>query len=129
MYEQPKEELRKGARFDCVRFVCSCTLRPDSPLIQSDNNKRHGAVLLNVCPQGICLETNFEPSEGSRLRFEMRPIVGPEVIATIRVMHTQPSATSGFYIVGSEFAELGEEDSRNLLMLLDTIKCLEEDLT
>jgi hypothetical protein len=59
----------------------------------------------------------------------MRPIVGPEVLATIRVLHTQPSATHGFYIIGSEFAELGEEDSQNLLVLLDTIKCLEEDLT
>ncbi|MBI4832867.1 MAG: PilZ domain-containing protein [Candidatus Lindowbacteria bacterium] len=129
MFEQPKEDRRRGMRLDCFRFVCSCTLKSDSSADATGNSKKHGAVLVNVCPQGLRLESNFEPAKGEILHFELRPIVGPEVAARIKVVHTQPSATQGFYVIGSEFAELAEEESQNLLILLDTINRLEEGLT
>lgn len=129
MCERPQEERRRCARLTCSRFACSCTVKPESGYPSAaDIEKKLGALLLNICVNGACFETNFEPARGTDMRLKVRPIIGPEMTARIKVLHTRPSATSGFYVIGSEFRELGEQDRQNLLTLLLTIGQMEEDL-
>jgi hypothetical protein len=90
--------------------------------------ERKGALLLNICADGVCFESNFEPQVGDCLHIGIRPIVGPEVTGKIRVIHARPSMTNGFYIVGSEFDDLGEHGKQSLIMLMHTIGLFEDDL-
>ena len=65
---------------------------------------------------------------GSQMRLTIRPIEGPEVVARIRVLHTQSSTSSGFYLIGAAFEDLKEGSRQNLLILLETISRLEASL-
>ncbi len=129
MCERPHHERRSCARLTCSRFACSCTVKPQAGHAgAADIEKKLGALLLNICINGACFETNFEPPRGANMHFKVRPIIGPEMTARIKVLHTRPSTTSGFYVIGSEFDELSEQDRQNLLTLLLTISQLEEGL-
>jgi len=122
------EERRKWERLACSRFACSCAVKPVPSAGQAERERRLGAVLLNICANGICFESNFAPPGGTQFYFEIRPIEGPDVVAKIRVLHARPSGTNGLHIIGSEFDELGEHDRQNLLTVLHTITRMEEDL-
>lgn len=128
MREKPEGEHRRNVRFYCSWFVCSCTVIPEFRPCVPNNSKKRGALLLNICLDGICFETNFAPSIGSSMQLHIHPIEGPEVKAKIRVMHKRSSAKNGFYIIHSEFSEVSGRNRQNLLILLDTISRLQEDL-
>lgn len=123
--KQNDGDRRRRFRHSCARFACSCTVKPQK---SEQAPERKGALLLNICPDGVCFESNFEPSVGERLHIGIRPIIGPEVTARIRVLHARPSMTNGFYIVGSEFDDLEECEKQNLVTLIHTIDRFEEDL-
>ena len=122
------QERRRWERLACSRFACSCAVRPVSSASQADRERKLGAVLLNICANGICFESNFAPSSGTEFYFEIRPIEGPDVVAKIRVLHARPSESNGLHIIGSEFDELDERERQNLLTVLHTISRMEEDL-
>ena len=83
---------------------------------------------MNICMDGICFETKSPPSEGDCLRFELRPIEGPEVTARGKVLHVRRSARNGFFLVGTKIEEIGEQDAQKLLIFVDTINRMEKDL-
>lgn len=91
-------------------------------------SEKLGALLLNICADGVCVETNFKPSRGSIMHFKIRPIEGPDMDARIRVLHVRPSTAKGFFVIGSEFEHLSEQDRQNLLTLLHTLDRMEKDL-
>jgi hypothetical protein len=78
---------------------------------------------------GVCFETKSPPSKGDSLRFELRPIEGPEVTARGKVLHVRRSARTGFFLVGMEIGEIDEQDAQKLLILIDTINRMEKDLS
>jgi len=123
------KDIRKFARVNCFRFACSCTVKTGSSQEEAKNEKKRGALLMNISAQGIQFESNFQPSAEEHLSFKIRPIEGPEVAAMIKVIHTKQSEKRGFYLIGSEFHEISEQDKRNLLVLLDTVGRLEQDLS
>ncbi|RJP72404.1 MAG: PilZ domain-containing protein [Candidatus Abyssobacteria bacterium SURF_17] len=129
MKEMQREERRAFTRHDCSRFACSCVVKPHVSAGNGPKDDKFGAVVLDVCCDGLCLETNLEASPGTRLFLEIRPIVGPGIATWVNVLHSRPSATGGFHIIGSQFTDLDEHDRQNLLTLLRTIAHLEEDLT
>jgi hypothetical protein len=91
-------------------------------------SEKAGALLLNICDGGVCLESNFKPLVGAVMQFKIRPIEGPEMDAKIRVIHIRPSTANGFYVIGSRFEGLSELDQQNLLTLLHTVNRMEKDL-
>ena len=129
MTNEAGKDRRKFARLTCSRFACSCTVRPESNQIESGVDDRRGALLLNVSPEGILFETNFRPAVGDTMRIEIRPIEGPEVAASLRVLHAGTSMKNGFYLIGSAFEKISGHDKQSLLLLLDTISRLEDDLS
>lgn len=123
-------EMRRGLpRLDCSRLACSCTVKPEPYSTTPGENEKRGALLLNISAEGLCFETNFQPSVGEYMHLEIRPIEGPEVSAKIKVIHARRSAKDGFHLIGSQFDEMSESDRQNLLVLLDTIGRLEKDLS
>ena len=84
--------------------------------------------MLDICAGGVCLESNVKPAPGSEMNFMIRPIEGPEMDAKIKVLYTRPSSTKGFYIIGSRFEELNEDNRQNLLTLLHMVNRMEQDL-
>jgi hypothetical protein len=121
-------ERRRSNRITCSRFACSCSLKSETHPEAKTNSAKLGALLLNICPGGVCLETNMKPPRGATMNFRIRPIEGPDLDAKIRILHTRPSSAKGFYILGSEFEEMGEQDRQNLLTLLHMVGRLEKDL-
>ncbi|RJP21802.1 MAG: hypothetical protein C4520_09090 [Candidatus Abyssobacteria bacterium SURF_5] len=122
------QERRRASRISCSRFACSCSLKPESPSEVIGDQEKLGALLLNLCAGGVCLESNFKPRPGSMMQFQIRPIEGPEMRATIKILHARPSRAKGFYKIGSEFEDLSEEDRQNLLTLLHMVERIEKDL-
>lgn len=123
-----RRERRKWERLVCSRFACSCAVRPVASAGQTNGERKRGAVLLDICANGICFESNFAPRGGTQFYFEIRPIEGPDVVAKIRILHARPSETNGLHIIGSEFDELDEGERQNLLTVLHTISRMEEGL-
>jgi hypothetical protein len=122
-------ERRRLSRTTCSRLACSCTVKPESVSAATDGGKKRGALLFNISPDGISLETDFQPSIRTHMDIEISPIEGPGVAARLRVVRACRSARNGLYVIGAEFEEISEQDRQNLLALLDTIGRLEQDLS
>jgi len=121
-------DQRKSARSTCSRFACSCFLKQECSHETGAESEKLGALLLNIGAGGLCFESNFRPAEGAVMLFTIRPIEGPGLDAKVRVLHSRPSPAKGFYVIGSEFEELGEQERQNLLTLLHMVDRFEKDL-
>ncbi len=121
-------DRRKNERLTCSRFACSCSLKSESTAEFGHETEKAGAILLDICPGGVCLESNFKPPAEALMFFKIRPIEGPELDAKVRVRHIRKSSAKGFHVIGSMFEELTEDNRQNLLTLLQMVSRLENDL-
>jgi hypothetical protein len=84
---------------------------------------------VNICTDGLCLESGFEPIEGDCIDLEARPIEGPDVRMKLRVLHARPSPRTGFRLIGAEIDDISDNYKQNLFALLNTIARFEEGLS
>ncbi len=122
------KDRRRFARILCSRAACTCLVTRNSYQTEFGERKKHSALLSNISVNGISFETDFRPPDGERMSFEVRPIEGPDLSAQIKVLHSRSSSKDGFYVIGSQFAEMGEGDKQSLLVLLNTIQRMEQDM-
>ena len=122
------EDRRRVERILSSRAACTCLVTQDSYQTALGKGKKHSALLSTISVNGISFESDFRPSDGECMSLEVRPIEGPELSARIKVLYSRSSSNDGFYIIGSQFAEMSESDKQSLLILLNTIQRMEQNM-